>query len=625
MTTATLEQQAAEKDNKTPVEVCAVLAGLGESCHSTSKFYRQALEAIAEHFGSPYAAVRVTHSASTLDEHVKAEEDDTLMWASAAEEALLDSQAQNIPIARLYGVAGTSLRVAALAVPVCEQANRPIGAISLIARCQNAAVAKVFLSELTALVSLIATHARVIGSKGKLGTEDDSALKRAVVKAADFQSLYELAFAVTNSLKNKYNCDQVTLGQVVSGRIRVLSISGLDNIYPKSPGVKHICQAMEECLDSGEVICCQDEDKWSEESVATNHRLHKQWHHEVGNSPVASVPLMVGDRCVAVLGMSRSKQLPFTSDELSQISQTVTPFAPAMELVAKADRGLLRHSIDVAKKATGWLLAPYTYRRKMVAATVLAGVAWFCFATISYQITVPSRIAPTEIRYFAAPFEGTIKACHVEVGDEVTRGQLLYEMDTSDLLLERDKLESELAVLRLRVNQALIAEDVKSAALSGAEMRVLQAQLAIARHNLDAAKVRAPADGTVVSGKLSKRIGEVVPLGAPLLEFVPRGDWSVELLVPETIADEMQAGFQGSFACSARPGESLDCRIVRIRPSSEPVDGKNVYIAEASVDGKPEWMRSGMEGVAQIDAGRRRVWWVALHRIIDYVRLNLWL
>ncbi len=625
MTTTTLEQPAAEKKKSTPLEICTKLGELGESCGSTSKFYRQAMEAVAEHFGSPYAAIRITHSTSTLDDNMTAADDDTLLWVTAAEEALLDSQAENLPIARLFGVAGTSLRVAALAVPVCEQANRPIGSVALIVRCENAAVAKILLGELTALVSLIATRAWSIGSKGNTDAGDDSALKRAVVKATDFQSLHELAFAVTNSLKNKYNCDQVTLGQVVGGSVRILSISGLDNIYPKSPGVKHIGQAMEECLDSGEVICCQDEDKWSDESVATNHRLHKQWHDEVGGAPVASVPLMVGDKCVAVLGMSRAKQLPFSSDELSQINETVAPFAPAMMLVARADRSLPRHSIDTLKQGTSWLLAPRSYQRKMITAAILAGIAWFCFATIGYQITVPSRIAPTEIRCFAAPFEGAIKACHAQVGDEVTRGQLLYEMDTTDLLLARDKLESELAVLRVRVNQALISEDAKSAALDRAEIRVLQAQLEITRHNLAAAQVRAPADGAIVSGELSKRIGEVVPMGEPLLELVPEGDWSVELLVPEATVDELHAGFQGRFACSARPGEPLECKIARIRPSSEPVDGKNVFIAEASVEGNPPWMRAGMEGVAQIDAGRRHVWWVALHRIIDYVRLNLWL
>ena len=621
----TLERPPADTIERIPIDVCAALSALGESCRSKSKFYREALQAIARHFGAPYAAIRITQSASTLDESVRSDSDDTRMWESAAEEVLLDSQAENGQIARLYGIEGTSLQVAALAVPVCEQADRPIGALSVIARCDSATYARAALGELTALVSLIAIRAGLIGLKGAIPPEDDTALKRAVVKAADFQSLDELAFAITNSLKNKFACDQVVLGQVESGKIRILSISGLDNVYPKSPGVKHIRQAMEECLDHGGVICCQDEDKWSEQSVATNHCLHRRWHTEIGNAPVASVPLLVGDKCVAVLGMSRSKQSPFTEDELTQIRETVAPFAPAMVLVAKADRGLVRHATDTVAGGAGWLLAPRTTRRKAVVAAVLASVATFCFASIGYEITVPIQITPTEIRSFASPFEGTIQACHVDVGDKVVRGQLLYEMDTTDLQLQHDKLESDLAVLQLRVSQALDSEDVRSASLAEAEMRVIQTEVAITRYHLAEAQVLAPSDGTVVSGELSKRIGEVVPMGAPLLEFVPEGDWSIELLVPEKTAAEIEVGFEGRFACNARPGEPLNCKIARIRPASEPLDGKNVFIAEATVRDNPAWMLAGMEGTARIDVGQRRVWWVALHRMIDYVRLNLWL
>jgi hypothetical protein len=30
-----------------------------------------------------------------------------------------------------------------------------------------------------------------------------------------------------------------------------------------------------------------------------------------------------------------------------------------------------------------------------------------------------------------------------------------------------------------------------------------------------------------------------------------------------------------------------------------------------------------MDGVAKIDVGRRRVWWVSLHRAINFARLHL--
>jgi multidrug resistance efflux pump len=261
----------------------------------------------------------------------------------------------------------------------------------------------------------------------------------------------------------------------------------------------------------------------------------------------------------------------------------------------------------------------------MIAGAVLAAAIYFCFATIGYEVTVPVQIAPTEIRNFAAPYEATIKACYVEVGDEVPKGQCLYELETMDLRLQRNQLESELAVLQLQANQALVADDHKRAALAGAQMRVVEAQRTITLQNLAQAQVCAPSNGTIVDGELSQRIGQLVPMGEPLLEFVPQGDWSIELEIPEAAAIDMEVGRIGTFVCNARPGESLRCEITRIQPSSEPRDGKNVFVAQATVEDNPDWMRVGMEGVATIEVGQRPVWWVCVHRLIDFLRLNFWL
>jgi biotin carboxyl carrier protein len=623
-TNTTLERPTADQSRSTPIDVCSVLGELVEICQTPSEYYREALNAVARHFASPYASIRITQLTNTLEESVQDESANSIRWESVVEPLLLESQVNNGPLARLYQVHGSELQVVVLAVVVCDKPHSPIGSLALVVRCDRDDLSKVYLAELGSIVSLLATHASLLGPNRRVAQSDDR-LKQSIVKAADFESLHELAFAVSNSLKNKFECDRVTLGLVKGGNIRILSVSDLDNVYPKSPGVRHIRQAMEECLDLGETICYQDQDKWSGESVATNYRLHKRWHDEIGAAPVASLPLSTGKVCVAIISMSRPKQKPFTADELSKIHETIEPFAPGIQLVAKADRRLLAHTNDSVHHGVQWLLAPKTPQRKWIAGLVLAAFAYFCFATIRYEVTIPVQIAPMEIRNFAAPFEATVKACYVEVGDQVSADQLLYELETTELQLQRNQLESELAVLKLQANQALVADDQQGAALAGAQMQVVEAQRSITLQYLDQAHVRAPSDGTIVAGELSKRIGQLVPMGEPLLEFVPQGDWSIELEIPESVAVDMEVGLCGTFVCNARPDESTHCEIIQVQPSTEPRNGKNIFLAEASVEGNPEWMRTGMEGVATIEVGNRALWWVCLHRMIDFLRLNCWL
>ena len=98
---------------------------------------------------------------------------------------------------------------------------------------------------------------------------------------------------------------------------------------------------------------------------------------------------------------------------------------------------------------------------------------------------------------------------------------------------------------------------------------------------------------------------------------------SVELELPESVASDIHAGQTGTVACYARPDAILPLTVERVLPAAETQHGRNAFLAEAALDEGPEWMRVGMEGVARVDAGRRKVWWVALHRAINFARLHL--
>lgn len=99
----------------------------------------------------------------------------------------------------------------------------------------------------------------------------------------------------------------------------------------------------------------------------------------------------------------------------------------------------------------------------------------------------------------------------------------------------------------------------------------------------------------------------------------------LELQVPEADADELALDLAGAFASHARPEQTRPFRITRLHPRTEVREKGNMCIVEASANLTDTWMRSGMEGVARIHVGRRRVWWIGLHRVLDYLRLNFWL
>ncbi|MEO1617403.1 MAG: HlyD family efflux transporter periplasmic adaptor subunit [Planctomycetota bacterium] len=617
------ESPLAEKKDSYRVEweTSFQIAQLMQERSLSAAQYRHAFRLIVEHFRSPYARLYLKIP-NVVAENITDGPDATGVWETAVTDASLEAQTKNRPIGRRFSLRSHGQEAAVLASPIYGESGGPSGAIGLVVHSKGNDYAQRCLGELTALATILSQAG--VRQTEQTTVEDDRSLKRAMVKAADFESLHELAFAMTNSMKKKFGCKQVALGQAIRGRIHLLSISGLDEIPKESPGTRTLCQAMEECMDCDSILCSQDEDRWAGEESTSNHLLHRRWAESLGGEAVASVPLKIEKDCIAVISFTRSQDKPFTERELKEIDKAVAPFSAAIQLVSKAERSLMSHGADEIRHAVHWVMEPGTPRRKLVLGMFAILIAAFFVVRLDYRMTLPSSVVPAELRYVSSPFDATIQSCVVEVGDVIEQGQLLCTLDAAEILLLLDEAKSEQRATSLRLTSALDQGDVKAAAIAGAELRVIQSKIEIAQLRLQNTELRAPCDGTIVAGNVSQRIGETIPLGDTLFELVPHGDWELRLHAAESIVADLQPGQTGYFSSNARPEASLDCEVQGVLPGAQAVDGESVYYVDAVLKENPDWLRSGMEGVTRVRAGERPLWWIASHRLIDQFHRLFW-
>jgi multidrug resistance efflux pump len=277
------------------------------------------------------------------------------------------------------------------------------------------------------------------------------------------------------------------------------------------------------------------------------------------------------------------------------------------------------------RERTAALLAPGRLGRKVAAGAAALGLLWFLFGTMHYEVTVPCTVRPTQMRHVAAPFEGVLASADRLAGDIVRAGDVLCTFDPRELELQRADLAAQLAVLEREKDSAMAQNNPAQVQVVLANQELARVRLGIVERRLAQARLAAPLDGLIVRGDLRTRVGAVLALGDPLYEVAPLDRWTLELEVPEHVAADLAGGLPGSFALHARPERSRAFRISHVVPSAEVRDTRNVFIAEADLEQAQPWMRPGMEGAARVDFGRRRVWWVALHRVLDYMHLNLWL
>lgn len=503
-----------------------------------------------------------------------------------------------------------------------------IGAIALVAGPMDDSSLNASLASLEAATRLASHLVAGLGTKASREPSSNeprptaTGVKPLIAAGATAE---EMAFSITNELCQLAGAEMVAIGLVESERVHILSISGLDDVRRQSPGVVVLRAAMEECLDARTPIVHQREEGWSEKPISTGHRLHKQWHAAARGDAVASIPLGPVDRPAAILSVRRRPDRPFKPKTIDELRARVEPLVTSLWLARKAHRGLLRHAADAARAAVARLLTPGHWSAKLAVAGVALVALWFCFGTIPFDRTVPAALRAFAPIHLAAPFDGVLASVSVIEGDRVRAGDVLCELETTDLRLQRAELLAQLSVLEREKDRATAAGQPVDARLALANQEWVQARLALLERRIERAIIRAPIDGVVVAGDLRTRVGGQLPVGEPLLTVAPSGRWTLELSVSESFVDELHEGLSGAFATFARPDEPQRFTVARVLPSARAHDQRTVFLAEAEMAAEAGWIRPGMEGLARVHLGRRPVWWAALHRIMDYLRLNLWL
>lgn len=594
------------------------IAELARTSRSAPQFLRDALPLISQVFASPYCAVYAHFPSEVLEHDWHTGPGDPALWKPIAAAHVTDTLTQRRPRAQLLAGAGDARRPGVISAPLSYASGTGIGAVAVIVTTTRDEVRHqvALLESLTALLS-VSTGLINRTSAGAGAGSTGSAL----AQAAAAESLEQFAYALTNGLRNKLACQQVALGLVQGAAVRLISISGLDEIKTRSPGVTRIRAAMEECLDAGRPILV------GADASADGDRfiLHRQWQASTGGAAVASVPLRTNDRIAAIVSIRRGAGDALREASLAQLISVLEPYAAALLLVREARRSVGAHVQETAARQARDLLGPRRWGRKVAAAGVLGLLAWFCFGTLDYTVVARAKVVPAEMRHISMPFDGLLGSAAVVAGDRVERDAELCQIDARDLEVQQAELRAERDIALRDFSAALAEARRVDAQLADARVRLVQAKLRRVERRLAESCVRSPYRGIVVSGDLRTRIGAALPQGEELFRIAPLDALQLEVEIGERDADHVAAGMSGRFVAAARPEEPHSFSLARVSPASERRQDRNVFVAQSALGESAEWLRPGMEGYVRIDAGAQPVWWIALHRVVDFLRVNFWL
>lgn len=230
---------------------------------------------------------------------------------------------------------------------------------------------------------------------------------------------------------------------------------------------------------------------------------------------------------------------------------------------------------------------------------------------------------------------GTVAAVLVDFNDEVTAGQVLARLDTTQLAARERQSHAALNLAMARVEESrateretarklgrvksLIARELAAveeqdtleaahararAGVEVAEAQVQQAraQLEFDRQQLEKAVVHAPIDGIVLKRQVEPGQTVAATFQTPVLFTLAENLTQMELHVQIDEADvgKVAAGQTAEFVVDAYPERRFPAKITLVRYVPQTVDGVVTYETVLSVDNADLLLRPGMTATAEI-------------------------
>lgn len=238
-------------------------------------------------------------------------------------------------------------------------------------------------------------------------------------------------------------------------------------------------------------------------------------------------------------------------------------------------------------------------------------------------------VEPVTVVEIKSRASGQVTAMPVDVGSQVSAGQLLVQIDTRDVKNQYDQAVAALraAQARLEVSAAqkkrsddlfrqevITAQEHETAALdyANAQAAAVKARTDadIARLRLEDATVRAPVAGTIIEKPVS--LGQVITSatssasgGTTILKMADLSKVRVRALVNETDIGQVQPGQTASVNVDAFPDRRFRGRVEKVEPQAVVQQSVTMFPVLIAIDNSDRALMPGMNGQVSMLVSRR--------------------
>jgi|TARA_B110000902_G_C14286439_1_gene578980 transcriptional regulator with GAF, ATPase, and Fis domain/multidrug efflux pump subunit AcrA (membrane-fusion protein) len=234
------------------------------------------------------------------------------------------------------------------------------------------------------------------------------------------------------------------------------------------------------------------------------------------------------------------------------------------------------------------------------------------------------------------PLAGKIDKIHVLEGQVVSEGDMIAQLNSSEIQLQLLDAGSQLAIIERQIVEARAESDAAAMNRAAIERQSLRAKVIKARSDLQHISLKAPIDGIVLTPNPKELEGRVFAMGDEIVRLVDPKKLIILVHIPETDLLDIAIGQRVRCVLRAQPGHSFEGKVRHVGrsyeiPSTvldsssalEDEETQTGFIAEVEILNSPFEIRPGMTGHALIYTDKTSVIVRIWRRISNFLSFNL--
>lgn len=242
---------------------------------------------------------------------------------------------------------------------------------------------------------------------------------------------------------------------------------------------------------------------------------------------------------------------------------------------------------------------------------------------ITQTIVATATVAPDREAHISSKIAGRLEEIRVREGDRIKKGEIVFKLEQTDLLLALKAAEAQLSIAKASLNEARLNmenisrekdrlnrlfeknaisqqknDDINSAYLlaqnkvdlAQAQLRAAETNLAQAKERLEESQVKAPFSGLVF--KKMANAGEMIQAGMPIISLMDIDRVKLEVDIAEVNLMLVKKGATATVRVDALGSRVFKGNITRIYPRINPIN--RTFRMEVEIDNSEYHLKPGM-------------------------------